>query len=155
MSRSLKGGDIMDSMILAVMAVVLLCLMAYRTAFAGRVHEFLSLLYIWAIHAAIAAVISFPVVFFGRRRMHVNSIDLLSLVLPFAIWTLLMNIRSSGKSISNLIEPVLFCFAIPLGALARVIIGSNIGERACSIIMVFILCIASACVYFWMPSLPE
>jgi hypothetical protein len=144
-----------DTMIVAIATVVLLILMAWRTVFIGRTPEFIGLVWVWFLHFTIAAIISAPIVYFGRTRVQWSGLDVLMLILPFAVWIALMNLSSEGKSIANLIEPVFFSFAIPLAVLARLTVGNHLNQRACSISLVGFLCLIAFCVYLWSPSLPE
>jgi hypothetical protein len=119
-------------------------------------HEFGAMLWIWFVHATIAAVLSVPVVFFGRRRVHWQWWELSVLVLPFIVWTLLMFSLSTGrKSLANLGEPFLFSFAVPLAALARVCIGTRFPERRFAVALILALCSVAIAVFFGVPSLPE
>src|SRR6266705_1093574 len=86
------------------------------------------LLMIWMIHAVVAAVLSFPIVLFGRNRVHWYSWELLALILPFCVWLALEQFwpsSSSAKGWGNLIEPVYFGLAVPGAALVRVIGGKG------------------------------
>jgi hypothetical protein len=124
-------------------------------AAASRGPEWLGTLQIWAVHSAIGAVLSAPIVLLGRRRVHWGLLDLLAFLLPFAAWLALMYTSRVGKSLANLGEPIFFGLAIPFAALVRVIVGAHIEERACSIGLVGLLSLVAAGVYWWTPSLPE
>ena len=117
--------------------------------------EWIALTWIWVVHSAIGAVLSSPVLYLGRRRVHWGLLDLLAFVLPFAVWEALMVISSVGKSLANLIEPLVFSLAIPIAALLRVLVGARDRERAWSIGLVFLLCLVAVSVYWWTPALPE
>ena len=138
-----------DAMIMAAATVVLFAVICA----AGP--EWMALTWIWVVHSVIGAVLSAPVVYFGRRRVHWGLLDLLAFLLPFAVWEALMVISGIGKSLANLIEPFLFSLAIPLAAFVRVLVGSRDRERAWSIGLVFLLCLVAASVYWWTPALPE
>jgi hypothetical protein len=113
------------------------------------------MLQIWFVHSAIGAVLSAPVILLGLRRVHWGLLDLLAFLLPFAVWVSLMNASSVGKSLANLGEPIYFSLMIPVAALARVIVGAHVEERACSIGLAGLLSLVAAAVYWWTPSLPE
>jgi hypothetical protein len=121
----------------------------------SRGPEWFAMLRIWGVHSAIGAALSAPVIVLGRRRVHWGLLDLLAFLLPFAVWLSLMNASSIGKSLANLAEPIYLSLMIPVAALARVIVGSNVEERACSIGLVGLLSLVAAGVYWWMPPLPE
>jgi len=118
--------------------------------------EYDSLLFLWIMHAAIAAVLSAPIVFFGRRRVHWYSWEVLSLVLPFSVWLLLMfSDLSLGKSIANFGESLLISLAVPAAALVRVAIGHRAVERSIAIAIIAALCVIAASAFFIVPPLPE
>lgn len=117
--------------------------------------EWMAMLWIWFVHAVIGAIISAPIAFLGRKRVHWGFLDLLSFILPFTVWLALMSASSSGKSLANLGEPFFFSFAIPVAASIRVIVGPHVEERTLSIGLVALLCLTAASVYWWTPSLPE
>ncbi len=117
--------------------------------------EFMSILWIWVVHSVIGALLSAPVVFFGRKRVHWSVLDLVVFLLPFAGWVALMNASSIGISLANLGEPIFFSFALPLAALVRAIVGDRVEERTCSISLVALLSLVAASVYWWTPTLPE
>jgi hypothetical protein len=138
---------LLDAVILVTAAAVLLAVC--------RGPEWMGMLTIWSIHCVIGAVLSAPIVILGGKRVHWGLLDLLAFLLPFAVWGTLMNVSSNGKSSANLGEPFYFGFAIPLAALARVILGAHVKQRACSISLVVILILVATGVYWWTPSLPE
>jgi hypothetical protein len=146
--KAARGVRLLDAMIL-------LSGTAAVFAAASRGPEWLGMLQIWAVHSAIGALLSVPVVLMGRRRVHWGLSDLLAFLVPFAVWLALMNASSVGKSLSNLGEPIYFGLAIPVAALVRVIVGAHFEERACSIGLVSLLSLGAAGVYWWTPSLPE
>jgi len=121
----------------------------------SRGPEVMGFLWLWVLHSVTGAVLSAPVVYFGRKRVHWSALDLLAFLLPFAVWVALMNASSMGKSLANLIEPVFFSFAIPIAALVRLMAGAQAKERAWSIGLVALLCLTAAGVYLWTPALPE
>lgn len=116
-----------------------------------------AMLLIWLMHAGIACVLSAPIVYFGRRRVHWQLWELLVLVLPFGVWTVLMfsELSTGKKSLSNLGEPFYFAVGIPVAALARVAIGSQVSERMCAGALIAMLCIVAGGVFFLVPALPE
>jgi hypothetical protein len=145
--KAARGILLLDAMILvaATSAVLAVC----------RGPEWMGMLSIWGFHLVIGAVPSAPIVLLGRTRVHWSLVDLLALLLPFAVWGALCDFYSEGKSLANLGEPFFFSFAIPVAALTRVIIGAHVNERACSISLVVLLSLVAAGVYWWTPALPE
>ncbi len=120
------------------------------------VEEYQALFMIWAMHAGIAAVLSAPIVLLGRGRVDWEVWELLILVLPFIVWFMLMfSDLAIGKSLANLGEPFFFALAVPVAALARVAVGSRIDERICAVVLIALMCLVAAGVFFLVPSLPE
>jgi hypothetical protein len=148
MSVTRGSFTLLDTAILVVATAALL-------AEIGHGPESMGMLWIWALHSVTAAVLSAPVIFFGRGRVHWGPLDLLTFLLPFAVWVALIDASSAGKSLSNLVEPIVFSFAIPIAALVRVMMGPRALERAWSIGLVTLLCLTAVCVYWWTPGLPE
>ncbi len=113
-------------------------------------------LWIWILHAGIAAISTAPIVFLGRKRVHWSPYDLLAFVLPFSVWLVLMESSGvEGKSLANLGEPLYFSLSVPAAALMRVIVGNRVRVGICSISLVMLLCLVATCVYWWTPALPE
>jgi phosphate/sulfate permease len=121
----------------------------------SRGPELWGILWIWVVQTVTGAVLSAPIVFFGRRRVHWGPLDLLAFLLPFAVWLLLVNSSLKSKSIANLVEPVFIGLAIPVGALLRLAAGDNFQQRKWSVLLAVLLCVTAACIYWWTPSLPE
>ena len=126
----------------------------------GRVtgmHEFGAMVWIWAMHAGIGAVLCGPIVFFSRRRVHWQWWELAAFVAPFLVWSALMfsELSTGRKSLSNLVEPFFLSAALPLAAVVRVLIGPRAGERAAAGSLLAALCVLAAGVFFIVPSLQE
>ncbi len=119
--------------------------------------EFNAMLIIWLIHAGLAAVPSAPIIFFGRKRIHWRTWELLALVIPFAVWMCLMfsDLSTGRKSLSNLAEPFFFSLAVPAVALARVAVGTKVNEKWFAGLLIAALCGVAAAVFFLVPPLPE
>lgn len=116
------------------------------------------LLIAWVIHAAVAAVVVSPVVFFARKRVHWRSWELLSLVIPFCVWMALMfsDMATAPKTLSNLVvEPGILALALALGALARVAMSASMSEKKASAVTLASLCLVAAGVFWIVPALPE
>lgn len=118
--------------------------------------EFGAILSIWFVHAVIAAVPSAPIVYFGRHRVHWRAWELLVLVVPFAVWWLLMSSELSlGKSLANLGEPFYFAVAVPVATVVRVAIGSRVDERTSAGVLIAGVCVVAVAAFFIVPPLPE
>jgi hypothetical protein len=138
---------LLDAMILVAAFAALLAVI--------RGPEWMGMLWLWCIHLGIGAVLSAPVVVWGIGRVHWSLLDLLAFLLPFALWFALSQHFPIGKSLANFAEPLYFSFAIPVAALARIVVGARVPERACSVALVVLLCFVASGVYVWTPALPE
>ena len=116
-----------------------------------------TLLLIWAAQAAFGAVLSAPILFFGRKRIDWSFWELLGLVVPFCVWAALMlsPLSAGRKSLANLGEPVYISFAMPVLALLRVIIGRRISERVYAASFIAVLIVVAVAVFFLVPFLQE
>lgn len=116
-----------------------------------------TLFLIWFAHAAIGAVLSAPILFFGRKRVGWARWEWLALIIPFCVWMLLMlsPLSTGRKSLANLGEPVYISFAMPVLALVRVAIGTRITERVYAASFISALCVIAAAVFFMVPFKPE
>ena len=119
--------------------------------------EFVALLWIWLVHAVVASVLSAPIVFFGRKRVHWRAWETLVLILPFLCWCLFMfsDLATGRKSLANLGEPFFFALAIPVGALIRVAVSRRVPESACALGLIALVCAVALGVFFVTPPLPE
>jgi hypothetical protein len=114
------------------------------------------MLTVWAMHSVIAAVLSSPVVFWGRNRVRWGPGDLLAFVLPFGVWLALSEFSApTGKSLANLIEPFYFALATPVAAPVRVLLGGRGRQWVCSLCLAALVCLTAACVFWLTPPLPE
>ena len=108
---------------------------------------------IWAVHAGVAAILSLPVLVFGRRRVHWYFWELLALILPFCVWACMFYWcgPSRHKGIGNVLfgEPVLLGLAIPLAG-GR---GCDADERVRAAIVLVGLCGVGPLVFFVTPNL--
>jgi hypothetical protein len=111
----------------------------------------------WLIHAGIAAILSVPIVYFSRKRIHWRRYELLVFIIPFGIWFALCGFTGiRSKTLSNAaIEPAIFGLAVPIAALVRVAIGARISERACVASLIAAVSVVAVCIYFLVPGLPE
>jgi hypothetical protein len=112
--------------------------------------------WLWLVHAAIAIVLSAPIVYFGRQRAHWRWYDLLAVVVPFAIWwTLFMSPLSQGKSMGNFAECIYLSVAVPPAAYLRVGIGTSVHKDSYFVGIIALLCGIAVAIFFLTPSLPE
>ncbi len=136
--------------------MALVALSAVGLALARLSPEWVALLWIWVMHAVVAAVLSSPVVLWGRKRVRWGLMDSLAFVLPFGVWLALSVCSGSmGKSLANLVEPFYFGLAIPVAASVRVLLGDRGRQWVCSLCLVALVCLTAACVFWLTPPLPE
>ena len=112
---------------------------------------------VWLVYAGLAAALSAPVIFFGRKRVHWHWWELSAFLLPFVAWSLLMfsELATGRKSLANLAEPFYFSLAVPVAAGARVLAGDRVAERICAASLIALLCGVAAVMFFLIPSWPE
>ncbi len=104
----------------------------------------------------VAAAISTPIIYFGRKRVRWEVWEIIAFILPCVAWSLLMGSDLSlGKSMANLGEPIFFAPAIPLAALIRVLLARALPERFVSVMLQLILCAIAVATFFLTPPLPE
>ena len=119
---------------------------------------FVLFLMAWSIHAAVALVVAAPVAFLGRKRVHWQRWELLSLVIPFCLWMVvaIVGLSTGVKSLANVgIEPRILGLALGLGALVRVSIGTRVSERRTAIGTLAAICVAALAVALIVPALEE
>jgi hypothetical protein len=133
----------------AVLAVFMAGLQGYEW------QDSLGILLIWLIHACIALVLSAPIVLLARKRVDWHAWELLAIVLPFAVWSLLIKWNDTGKTLANLAEPFAFALAIPVAAMFRAAVGKRLPQERLAGFLIAMLCLVAAAVYFVMPALPE
>ncbi len=112
---------------------------------------------IWLMHAVAGAILSSPILYFGRRRARWSNWQLLGLILPFCVWLLLMlsPLSTGRKSLANIGEPIYISLAMPMAALIRVSIGKRLSERVSAVGLIAALCLVAAMVFFAVPLKPE
>ena len=111
----------------------------------------------WLIQASIALVLSAPVIYFSRKRIHWRRSELAVLIIPFLVWLVLGGVIGFlPKSLANaFIEPVIISITVPMVALIRVAVGTRISEKMCSASLIGVVTVVAVSVYFIVPCLPE
>lgn len=113
-------------------------------------------LLIWLTHAFFGVVLSAPILFLGRKRIGWSHWLLLTLVIPFGVWLLLiLSPLPVQKSMSNITEPLLIMVAMPVLAAARVLLGTRVPEKVQAVAFLTIMSAVAAAIYFFFPCLPE
>ena len=116
------------------------------------------MIWVWGVHAVAAALVVTPVVLLTRDRVHWHSWELLSLILPFCVWTAFMfsGFSMGSKSLSNFaVEPGILGLSLAMGALFRAAIGKSLSERTASVLTLIGMCVIAAGVFWLIPVLPE
>lgn len=121
----------------------------------SRMINWLLMLWIWVLHLIPAIILSAPIVYFGRKRVHWNTVDLMVFLFQFSLWFVLFSMESTGKSLSNFIEPVLFSPAIPIATAIRVFMGPRGNEKVWTTVLLASVCLVAVGVFVWTPPLPE
>src|SRR5262245_2534759 len=116
-----------------------------------------TILLIWTVHAVAGAILSAPILYFGRKRVGWANWELLCMIVPFCVWALLMwsPLSAGRKSLANIGEPIYISFAMPIAALVRVGAGKHVPERICAAGLIGALCLVAATVFFAVPCKPE
>jgi hypothetical protein len=116
-----------------------------------------TLFMIWFMHALIGAVLSAPILFFGRKRIGWANWELFAFIVPFSVWTVLMlsPLAEGRKSLANIGEPVFISFAMPVLAFLRVALARKLSERAYAATFITALSVIAAATFFMVPFKPE
>lgn len=109
----------------------------------------------WCFYLVPAAVLSAPLWYFGRHRVRWTIVDVAVLVVPFAVWVLLMDTNWMPKSLANLGEAVLVGLCVPVQPVFRLAAGSRFGEFRSALWGVALVTAAAVVVFFLTPCLPE
>ena len=122
----------------------------------------MSMLYLlviaWLIQVAVSTLVVLPVVLAGRRHVHWHATELLALVVPFAVWAVLMHspLSTGVKTLSNLaFEPGLLAVVIAVVAVMRIKLTARLGGRAASILALVLLSASAAGIFWLTPGLSE
>ena len=111
---------------------------------------------LWCVHGSLAALLTLPIVYLGRKRVQWSPCDLLCFVLPFCAWLCLTLSGASGKTYINLLtEPLYLTLAIPIAAILRLIAGSSINPVIISISLTSLLVLTALGLYWFIGPLPE
>jgi hypothetical protein len=116
------------------------------------------LLVAWLVQAIAAAVVLTPVVFLARKRVHWRSWELLSLVIPFCIWAVLLYspLSTGWKSLANLVvEPAILGLALGVVALVRVGMSRRMSEETAALVGHFGMWVVAAVIFWVVPTLEE
>jgi hypothetical protein len=114
----------------------------------------------WSALAAVALMISVPILFIRRERVQRRRFVAFAVVLPLVTWLSLMLIGmlSSSmpvKSESNFFtEAVYLSYAVPVAAFIRVRVGRRMSEKTFSALLVASLCVVAAGIACLTPIMP-
>src|SRR5262249_3714773 len=99
----------------------------------------------WLSHALIAGVLTAPIVFFGRRRVHWLWWETFVFIVPFFIWMafMLSPLEVGRKSIANIGEYVFISLAVPIAALIRLALGTSVRDGVCAGSLFAMVCLTA------------
>jgi hypothetical protein len=111
---------------------------------------------LWALQAVIALVLSAPLVFLGRKRVHWKLWEMSALVCPYATWLVLFLSRLVPSYELNAIgDSLLIGLSVPVAAVLRVVIGARFAEERLAIALLCALCFVAAGIYFMPHEVPH
>jgi hypothetical protein len=102
----------------------------------------------WLLHVVVAGLPLALIVPLSRKRVHWQRWELLALILPYSIFTVLMLSNVESKNPLNMFDATSISVAVAIAALVRVAVGTRIGERSCAILLMCLLCVVAVFVYF-------
>jgi hypothetical protein len=109
---------------------------------------------LWLMHAVPGCVMAAPIRFLGRKRIGWANWELLALVVPFSVWTLLMlSPLSIGRNSTNLIEPLYLSISMPLVAIIYVSLGGRFSKLVQAASVISVLCGVAVTTFFIVPML--
>jgi hypothetical protein len=115
--------------------------------------------YLWLSHAVTAGVLTWPIVYLGRRRVRWDLTEvfdfIVAVTIPFTVWASLMIANSSGKSLSNFGECLIISLATPVAAAIRVFTDRRMTHWVRSLVLLFSLCAVAIGTYLFMPMLSD
>jgi hypothetical protein len=113
--------------------------------------------FLWLVmYLPASIVLCAPLLWFGRNRVATwCKWDYLILVLPYLVWATLTCLDCSGKSLSNLVEPLWLALTSGLAPLGRVILGKVIPPRRAAVGALLLICAVAAALWAFVPGLPE
>ena len=113
---------------------------------------------IWVIHFFIIGTACSLCWVLGKNRVNWILWDYLTVIIPLTIWTSLIIVDRSGKTIANLGEGIYLAFFICLSPIMRVIIGKPLerkNEDGLSFGILVICCFGAYAIWRYMPTLSE
>jgi hypothetical protein len=120
--------------------------------------DFLGMILLWvSLYLPVSAVLCAPVWWFGKNRVLCwQKLDFLVLIVPYAVWAVLISIDNSGKSLANLFaEPFLLAGATIIAPLSRVALGTRLPPRRAAVAALAATCMISVLIWAIVPSLRE
>ena len=82
----------------------------------------------WLIYLLPAVFLSVPVCLLGHKRAEFRWWEAGAFILPFIVWLVCFALLPAGKSLGNIVEALVLGFAVPLGAVIRVIVGARLNR---------------------------
>jgi len=110
---------------------------------------------IWLFHLVPLLVVSAPIWLLARKRVNWNGCDFAIVLLPFAVWSALMLVHGTGKTLSNLVEGLIIGCVAPVAPAVRAILGRRLNQKATACGLLLGLCAVAASLWAFVPALPE
>ena len=111
------------------------------------------------LYSCVAMPVFVVIWFIGRKRARWSYVELLLLVLPWAVWFVLMmsplQQLNAGKSLANINEPLFFGPIAGLLPLPKVVLGHRMFYRNAVVLGTALAVGAAVLIFFLTPSLPE
>ena len=107
----------------------------------------------WIVYLLPGVILSLPIWYWGRRRARFMWWELGVFILPFIIW-LCFFLIAKDKSPGNLWEAFILGGAVPVAALIRIIIGTNLNRHVVAGCVVFLICVFAALLGTMFPEVP-
>jgi len=109
----------------------------------------------WFLYLIPFIPIAAPVWFFGRRRVRWNRWDFALVLLPFAVWAVLIMNYDTGKSLANLAEAFWLGCAVPVAPVLRLAVGARVPQRLLALGLLVTTCLVAVGLWAFVPGLPE
>ncbi len=107
----------------------------------------------WIIYVLPGVLLLLPLWYWGRKRARFMWWELSVFILPFIIW-LCFFLRAKDKSLGNFVEAFILGVAVPVAALIRIIIGSNLNRSFLAAGLMFLICAVAVLLGTMFPEVP-
>jgi hypothetical protein len=120
------------------------------------VGEFIELIFfLWGLFLLPTLPVCGAIWWFGRKRVQWSPLDFLLLVLPYAVWFVLLGTDICCKSMSNFGEAFYVGVAVAFAPIIRLVLPKRWNGKAVAAALLIAACAVAAGMYFAVPGLPE